>query len=49
MIYNNPKRFSCVLKWYGSDPILQEEVSILKTISLIIYEVMKSYDGREDI
>ena len=45
-----PNRFSCVLKWYGSDhPILQEEVSMLKTISLTIYKVMKSYDGREDI
>ena len=45
-----PNRFSCVLKWYGSDhPILQEEVSILKTINLAIYKVMKSYDGREDI
>ena len=41
---------SCVLKWYGSDhPILQEEVSMLETISPTIYKVMKSYDGREDI
>ena len=46
-----PNRFSCVLKWYGSDhPILQEKVSMLKTIkSLTIYKVMKSYDGCEDI
>ena len=45
-----PNRFSCVLKWYGSDhPILKEEVSMLKTISLTIYKVMESYDGRVDI
>ena len=45
-----PNRFSCVLKWYGNDhPILQEEVSMLRTIGLTIYKVMKSYDGREDI
>ena len=48
-----PNRFSCVLnmlKWYGSDhSILQEELSMLKTISLTIYNVMKSYGGREDI
>ena len=43
-------RFSCVLKWYGNDhPILQEEVSMLKTISLTIYKVMKLSDGRNDI
>ena len=36
--------------WYGGDhPILQEEVSMLKTINITIYKVMKSYDGREDI
>ena len=34
----------------GSDhPILQEEVSMVKTISLTIYKVMKLYDGHEDI
>ena len=45
-----PDRFSCVLKWYESgNDILQKEVSMLKTISLTIYKVMKSYDGREDI
>ena len=45
-----PNRFSCVLQWYGSDhPIFQEEVSMLKTISLTIYKVIKSYDGRENI
>ena len=43
-------RFSCVLKWYGNDhPILQEEVSMLKTISLTIHKVMKLSDGRNDI
>ena len=45
-----PKRFSCVLKWYGSDhPILEEAVSMVKTISLAMYKVMKYYDGRQDI
>ena len=44
------KRFSCVLKMYGSDnPILQEEVSMLKTICLTIYKVMELYEGRENI
>ena len=43
-------RFSCVLKWYGNDhPILQEEVAMLKTISLTIYKVMKLSDGRNYI
>ena len=45
-----PNRFSCVLKWYGKDhPILQEEVSMLNTISLTIHKVMKLSDGRNDI
>ena len=45
-----PNRFSCVSKCYGNDhPIFQEEVSMLKTIGLTIYKVIKSYDGREDI
>ena len=42
--------FSCVLKWYVSDhTILQEDVSMLKTISFTIYKVMKLFDWREDI
>ena len=45
-----PNKFSCVLECYGSDhSFLQDEVLMSNTISLTIYKVTKSYDGREYI